>query len=71
MIPSREEVLAKAEQLPEPPVAFEANWNGDTEGWFVDLVAVLATGKGYRKHFLTSMRGDGGDIRLFNGDVPP
>jgi hypothetical protein len=70
MLPSREEVLAKVDTLPGPPAAFEARWNGDTGGWFVDLVAVLRDGEGYRDFFLISIS-YGGDIRLFNGNVPP
>lgn len=42
MLPSREELLAKAAALPEPPVAFGACWDGDTEGWFVILYAMLS-----------------------------
>jgi hypothetical protein len=70
MLPTREQLLAKAEALPERPVAFEAFWDGDTTGWFVTLSAILKNGTGYRDSFLGAMR-DGGDIRLFNGQVPP
>jgi hypothetical protein len=56
--------------LPEPPVAIEAFWDGDTQGWFVTLTAIIKTASGYRDHFLTCLN-EGGDIRLFNGQVPP
>jgi hypothetical protein len=42
MLPSREELLAKAAMLPEPPVAFGAGWDGDSTGWFVILYAMLS-----------------------------
>jgi hypothetical protein len=70
MLPTREQLLAKADALPERPVAFEAFWDGDTSGWFVTLSAILKSGTGYRDCFLGAMR-DGGDMRLFNGQVPP
>jgi hypothetical protein len=70
MLPSREALVAKADTLSERPAAFEAFWDGDTGGWYVTLVAVLPTGAGYRDHFLATLR-DGGDLRLFNGQVPP
>ncbi|WP_406448968.1 nucleotidyltransferase domain-containing protein [Streptomyces sp. NBC_00876] len=35
-------LAAKAAALPRRPVAFEAYWDGDTQGWVVVLVAVLA-----------------------------
>ena len=70
MLLSREELLVKAAALPGPPVAFEALWDGDTDGWGVEIAAVLTDGEGYRNHHLAFLRG-GGDIRLFNGQVPP
>jgi hypothetical protein len=70
MMPTREELLATADALPARPVAIEAFWDGDTTGWRVELVAVLPAGAGVRNHHLASLR-DGGDIRLFNGQVPP
>jgi len=66
-LPNREELLARAAVLPEPPVAFEAYWEGDTTGWFVVLEVVL---NGNRRHDLAVLRG-GSDYRLFVGQVPP
>lgn len=63
----REELLARAAALPEPPIAFEAYWEGDTTGWFVVLEAVL---NGNRRHDLAALRA-GTDYRLFVGEVPP
>jgi hypothetical protein len=70
MLPTREEILAKAAALPERPVAIEAFWDGDSTGWFVTLSAIVKSRRQYRDHFLWALR-DGGDIRLFNGQVPP
>jgi hypothetical protein len=70
MLPSREEILSKADDLSGAPVAFEAFWDGDSIGWFVTLSAVLRAREGYTNHYLCGLR-DGGDIRLFNGQVPP
>lgn len=66
MLPSREELLAKAAALPEPPIAFEAYWDGDTTGWFVILCAVVSSQRRYCLAFLR-----GGDFRIFAGEVPP
>jgi hypothetical protein len=68
MLPSREELLAKAAALEEPPVAFGASWDGDTQGWFVILYAMLS---GERCRHLSRLRGAGGDFRIFVGEVPP
>ncbi|WP_063772123.1 hypothetical protein [Kitasatospora mediocidica] len=54
--------------LPGRPVAIEALWDGDTEGWFVVLLAL--TDDPQSEHQLALVR-HGGDIRLFNGTVPP
>lgn len=35
-------LAAKAAALPRAPVAFEAYWDGDSDGWLVVLVAILA-----------------------------
>jgi hypothetical protein len=49
-------------------------WDGDTQGWHVYLVAVVQRAGQHHDRFdevpLTVLRG-GGDIRLFNGQVPP
>ncbi|GAA0985522.1 hypothetical protein GCM10009555_061100 [Acrocarpospora macrocephala] len=64
-------VLQSAAALTEPPIAIEALWDGDTTGWGVWLSAiVLADGKPAERS-LGFLRGLGGDIRLFNAQVPP
>jgi hypothetical protein len=70
MLPKLEQIMAKADALTQPPVAFEAFWDGDSNGWFVTLTAIMKVGDNYQDHYLGAMR-DGGDLRLFNGQVPP
>jgi hypothetical protein len=63
------DVLARqVAALPHAPDAIEALWDGDTEGWFVRLVAVTLRPK--LEHNLASIS-HGTDMRLFNGEVPP
>ena len=71
MIPTIEELLIKVAELPRQPVAFEANWDGDSNGWTVGLAAILESDNypGYEDRFLFISRID--DFRLFNDQVPP
>lgn len=62
---------ATARALQDRLVAFEARWDGDTSGWWVELWAVERLPDGHREHRLRSLSGPGGDIRLFHGAVPP
>ncbi|MEV0191085.1 hypothetical protein AB0I39_21405 [Kitasatospora purpeofusca] len=61
-------LTAEVEGLPRRPAAIEALWDGDTEGWFVRLLAVMTAPNA--EHSLALFR-FGGDLRLFNGEVPP
>jgi hypothetical protein len=70
MLPSREQLMEKADALPQAPVAFEAFWDGDSGGWYVVLTAILKGESGFRDHCLWAMQ-EGGDLRLFNGQAPP
>ncbi|MGW3108946.1 hypothetical protein [Streptomyces sp. NPDC001100] len=58
--------------LPGRTVAVEALWDGDTDGdtdgWCVDLMALADTP--VAEYRLATVR-HGGDLRLFNGTVPP
>ena len=65
-----EQILANADALPQAPVAFEALWDGDSDGWYVVLSAILKSEDGYRAQGVGALQ-DGGDMRLFNGRVPP
>lgn len=74
-LPAEADVLAaceaRARALGDRLVAFEARWDGDTSGWFAELWAVERREGGYHEHRLRSLSGPGGDMRLFNGAVPP
>jgi hypothetical protein len=61
-------LAARVEAMPSRPAAIEALWDGDTEGWCVHLVAVTTAPN--TEHSLALIR-FGGDLRLFNGAVPP
>lgn len=58
----------QVETLPGRTVAVEALWDGDSYGWCVDLVVL--TDAPVAEHRLATIR-HGGDLRLFNGAVPP
>jgi hypothetical protein len=62
--------ISKARALQPPPIAIEAFWDGDTRGWFVVLAAIIPGGSSFTTIDLCVLS-DGGDIRLFNGTVPP
>lgn len=66
-IMSRESILKKVQGLPSHPIAFQAQWDGDSDGWFVYFEAITEDGL---SHHIGSLR-YGSDLRLFNGQVPP
>jgi hypothetical protein len=72
---TREQLLARAGEIPPKPVALEAWWDGDSTGWFVVLDAVYQDRVWFRSTYravnIGCLRGDDGDLRLFNGAVPP
>jgi hypothetical protein len=61
-------------KLPGKPIVLEALWTGDTEGWYLLLYLYTSTGwfmfQLQHRHLLSEIT-CGGDIRLFNGAVPP
>lgn len=61
-------LIAVVEALPRRPEAVEALWDGDSIGWMTVLLAVTATPR--TEMALAQIR-HGGDLRLFNGQVPP
>ena len=61
-------LVEKVEALPGRTVAIEALWDGDTDGWCVDLMAL--TDDPAAEHRLAMIR-HGSDMRLFNCTVPP
>lgn len=68
------DLITTTQALPTRPVAIEASWDGDTQGWFVILSAVLDRPGPSHPDFdsidIATLR-QGGDLRLFNGAVPP
>jgi hypothetical protein len=72
--PTTAQLIDKANAITTPILAVEALWDGDTQGWYVDLVAIVNRPGRHHSRFdevpLTTLR-HGGDIRLFNGQVPP
>ncbi|WP_405925387.1 hypothetical protein [Streptomyces sp. NBC_00035] len=69
-IPPRdvETLTTRIHQSPGCPAAVEALWDGDTDGWFVVLVAVFDDPRcevdlAWIRH--------GSDLRVFDGQVPP
>jgi hypothetical protein len=69
-----DDLLGKVRAITAPVVAVEAVWDGDTRGWFVELLAIVERPGRRHPRFdevsLAVLR-HGGDIRLFNGGVPP
>ncbi|MFI2369528.1 hypothetical protein [Streptomyces sp. NPDC018833] len=60
-------LLARAADLPGVPFAFEAEWDGDTQGWIADLYAVLPEPAGRVR--IGSFRDGGGDRGDDSGDL--
>jgi hypothetical protein len=63
--------------LPGKHVAIQALWDGDTEGWFINIELVTAKGgifpwpkRSFTSHPLTTLR-YGGDFRVFSGAALP
>jgi hypothetical protein len=68
-IPTAEVLIERVTQLGRP-TAFQALWDGDTEGWMVRLDAVFKSDATHTGSLLATLR-FGGDIRVFQGAVPP
>jgi hypothetical protein len=71
-----EEAVAKIEQIKGTPIAVEAQWDGDTQGWFLMMFVVVNTKKKIWEsskvetfHLGNLSLGD--DFRIFKGTVPP
>jgi hypothetical protein len=73
-VPTVEDLTAKAAQIPARIVAIEAVWEGESDGWFVVLLAIIERASRHHHRFdevwLTPLR-RGGDIRIFRNQVPP
>jgi hypothetical protein len=72
--PTIAQLIEAVAAVAAPVVAIEALWDGDTQAWLVRLAAIVRRPGADHDHFdevpLTLLR-DGGDIRLFNNQVPP
>lgn len=72
--PTTAQLIEAAAAIDGPVVAVEALWDGDTQGWFVELAAIVRRPGRHHDRFdevtLTRIT-RGGDIRLFTGKVPP
>jgi hypothetical protein len=72
--PDGPQLVERVRTLPDRVVAIEARWDGDTTGWFVELVAVVERPGPHHDRFdavpLRPYR-HGSDLRLFNDVVPP
>lgn len=72
---TRDQLVARAAKIPPKPVAVEAWWDGDSTGWFVVIDAVYEDCGWFRSTYsavnIGCLQGDGGDLRVFNGVVPP
>ena len=68
------DLQATVDAIPDPVVAIEAVWDGDTNGWFVVLYAIIERSSRLHPRFdevrLAGLR-RGTDLRLLNGQVPP
>lgn len=65
-------VRNKLRALASPPVAFEALWDGDSDGWHLAVFAVVSDGPSvHRSVLLFGFDEPGGDFRLFRNLVPP
>ncbi|NUP09496.1 MAG: hypothetical protein HOW73_25885 [Polyangiaceae bacterium] len=65
-----QDLIERLRAMPSPVLAIEALWDGDTEGWFIDVCAVIAGDASPRSQVVRTIS-KGGDIRLFNGQVSP
>ncbi|HEX2357609.1 MAG TPA: hypothetical protein VHI50_14285 [Micromonosporaceae bacterium] len=63
-----ETLLGRVAGIGWAPDAIEAVWDGDTHGWLVLLVAVR---ENPRTESTLAIVRHGGDLRVFNGQVPP
>ncbi|TXF82570.1 hypothetical protein FUA23_21765 [Neolewinella aurantiaca] len=68
-----EEAVKKIDSIGGKPIVVEAQWDGDTQGWFLRMFVIVRTGifkKTESSHYLGTIS-LGGDIGLFQGTIPP
>jgi hypothetical protein len=70
--PDIADLRSKIAALGAPPLAIEAIWDGDSRGWLVLLLAIARSEAGELTELqLGQFRDPTGDMRIFNGQVPP
>jgi hypothetical protein len=69
-IPTEQDLVQKITRWKLRPSAFQALWDGDTQGWWLRLDVVHRVAGRHTDRALASLR-FGGDFRLFSGEVPP
>lgn len=69
-IPTAAVLIEQVKASQRSPEAFQALWDGDSDGWGVDLEVVFRSKGRYQRSHLVFLR-FGGDVRLFHGAVPP
>ncbi|MDQ1920029.1 hypothetical protein [Massilia pseudoviolaceinigra] len=67
---SYERLCERLEAMDDPLVCVQALWDGDTDGWFLGLDCIVRANGKLETIWLGTIPTDG-DIRLFNGTVPP
>lgn len=68
---SAAEIFEAVASIPLLPVAVQALWDGDSGGWMLRIQAVYACSPIYGVDEIAVLRGDGGDMRIFNNAIPP
>jgi hypothetical protein len=73
---NREAIFDKVEALPPKIAVIECVWDGDSNGWFVDVLALEETSSdSYKKHLLATIAHGLGELYDFNraliGVTPP
>ncbi|WP_258101131.1 hypothetical protein [Marinoscillum pacificum] len=70
-----EQALEKIKGIGQKPIVIEIQWDGDTQGWFIMMFLITESGfwkfKRTHVHHLGNISSGHGDLRLFNGQVPP
>lgn len=67
---SFDNLRVKVEAMAGKLACVQVLWDGDTNGWFLCMSAIVEQGGEYTENHLGTFT-QGGDIRLFNGTVPP
>ncbi|NHZ33779.1 hypothetical protein [Massilia rubra] len=67
---SYERLCERLAAMDAPPVCIQALWDGDSNGWFLGLDCIVRKNDKLETICLGTIPTDG-DIRLFNGAVPP